>query len=224
MRFFILVFSLIFFSLPNNSVAQNGSKMYGDWLMYFGQVRLNETWSVHNELQWRNHEMLPNLEQLLIRGGVNYHFNQKFFVTAGYGYISTHPFDKELIRTISNEHRIWQQAMYRNRLGRFFMEHRLRYEQRWINSQFAQRGRYRLMLTVPLNKPEIEPGTFVVAVYNELFANIQKNNIFDRNRLYGAIGYQFSPILQIQVGSLYQTIPDYSKHYFQFALFLNPNL
>lgn len=223
MRLFVIAIIFFLSHLHLNVLAGEGNEKYGNWMMYFGQIRLNKHWSIHNEVQWRNHEILPNLEQMLLRGGVNYHFSRRFIVTAGYGYISTHPFDKELTRTLSNEHRIWQQALYQNRWGRLSMEHRARYEQRWVNRRFMQRGRYRLMLTVPLNKPMVEAGSVVVAVYNELFMNVQQNNIFDRNRLYKAIGYQFSPTLNIQVGSLYQSLPDSGKHYFQLALFFNPN-
>lgn len=204
--------------------AQDGRNITGNWMMYFGQLQVADKWSIHNEVQWRNHEVLPNLEQLLLRGGINYHINKQVMATAGYGYISTHPFDKEVLRTLSNEHRIWQQLLFRNSTWRISFEHRLRYEQRWVNSNFGQRARYRLMATVPVNKPNVEPGAFVVAVYNEFFGNIDPDNVFDRNRIYGAVGYQFTSAVSAQVGFLRQNIPAYGKNYLQFALFFNPKL
>ncbi len=56
----------------------------GNWLMYFGTNRVSDKFSVHTEIQYRNHTVIPNnVEQLLLRTGLNYHFSNKAFVTAG---------------------------------------------------------------------------------------------------------------------------------------------
>ena len=76
------------------------------------------------------------------------------------------------------------------------------------------------MLFVPLNKPKIEEGAVFVGLYDEMFMNTKKV-IFGRNRLYGALGYQFHKTAGLQVGMLHQQINDFGKWYLQFALVFN---
>ena len=59
--------------------------------------------------------------------------------------------------------------------------------------------------------------------FHELFVHFSSTP-FDRNRLYGAIGYQFLPSLNIQLGYLAQTVKVTSKHYLQAAVFYNIDL
>ena len=76
------------------------------------------------------------------------------------------------------------------------------------------------MLFVPLNKPVIEKGTLFLGFYDEIFINI-KESFFDRNRLYGALGYQINKDISIQTGILHQQLSNSGTWYLQFALFFN---
>ncbi len=212
------------------SFAQSPSGTTGGWLMGFNQTRLNDKWSIHTEAQYRSFEIAPNTEQLLLRGGINYHINipkaiGTAFVTAGYAYVTNYAFDKEQLSGVQvSENRIWQQFLMRNNLGRCLFEHRYRIEQRWIqsnnNSRYLDRIRYLLRVTVPLNKKEIEKNTLFLSFYDEVFIHLSPTP-FDRNRLYGAIGYQFLPNANIQVGCLAQTVNITTKQYLQAAVFYN---
>ncbi len=193
----------------------------GNWLMYFGTNKVNDNFSIHTEIQYRNHTTTPNnVEQLLLRTGLNYHFSKKATVTAGYAYIPSYVYESEQISPEVEEHRIWQQFILINKIGRVKFEHRYRIEQRWVNQDYKNRLRYRLMLFVPLNKPIIEKGTFFLGVYDEIFINT-KESFFDRNRLYGALGYQINKDINIQTGMLHQQLSNYGKWYLQFAVFIN---
>jgi hypothetical protein len=79
------------------------------------------------------------------------------------------------------------------------------------------------MLFCPLNKPKIEKGTLFLGVYDELFINAQ-SNFFDRNRLYGALGYQINASTGVQAGMLYQQQSTFGKAYLQFSVTFNPDL
>ena len=85
------------------------------------------------------------------------------------------------------------------------------------------RFRYRLMLFFPLNRPKIETGTMYLGVYDEIFIN-DKRNFFDRNRLYGGLGYQYADNLHFQVGVLRQEVQTISKTFLQFGLIFNTDL
>ena len=218
-----LLCAIFIFSACPPGCSQEVEEKTGAWIMYFGQNRVSNRFSIHSEIQWRNHSISPNLEQLLLRAGLNYHISTDYMLSAGYGYISTHPYDKDNERISATEHRIWEQFIMKNSISRFFFNHRYRYEQRWINGVFRQRLRYRLMLSIPLNKRTIEKGSIILAVYDEIFLSTEKDRVFDRNRLYGAIGYHISRSTSFQAGLLEQSLPDYGKLYLQFALFFNPD-
>lgn len=213
------IFILLLFLQPVFTLAQQGET--GNWLMYFGTNKIAEKFSIHTEVQYRNHTLVPdNVEQLLLRTGLNYHFSNKAFTTFGYAYIPSYVFESEQKKPEVTEHRIWQQFILTNKIGRVKFEHRYRLEQRWVNQNYKNRFRYRLMLFVPLNKKIIEKGSWFVGVYNEIFVN-DKKIFFDRNRLYGALGYQFRKAASVQIGMLNQRVNDFDKWYFQAALIFN---
>ena len=193
----------------------------GNWLMYFGANRVSDKISIHSEIQHRNHTIEPtNIEQLLLRTGLNYHFSSQAFATIGYGYIASHEFESEQSSPETREHRIWQQFISISNLGSLKFEHRIRTEQRWVSGEYRNRLRYRLMVFVPLNKSKIETGTIFLGVYDEIFLNT-KNDVFDRNRLYGSLGYQFHNTANVQAGILHQKANDFGKWYLQLALVHN---
>lgn len=210
--------TLFLLVLTSISIAQEDK--YGNWLMYFGQNRISDKISIHTEAQYRNHTISPtNTEQLLLRTGINYHL-ESAMITAGYGHIGSHVYQSEKKSPEVEEHRIWQQLITTNQIGRIKLEHRYRVEQRWVNKDYKNRLRYRLMAFIPLNNKKIEPGTVFIGLYDEIFLNTQQT-YFDRNRLYGALGYQFKSNIGAQVGMLHQETNGGGKWYLQFALVFN---
>ncbi len=193
------------------------------WYMYFGNHRLTDKWGLHTEYQFRRHGLIANWQQSLLRLGVDYHVEPNVQLTAGYGWIITFPYGAQPVITTLHENRLWQQALLRQNTGRVRMNHRLRFEQRWVEhftslgdgSQrydgrtYSDRFRYRFWLDVSLNKSKFEKGTWFLASYNELFVNYGQNlrlNRFDQNRLYAAVGYQFGLKGNVQLGYMQQLI------------------
>jgi len=207
--------------LPSLVFAQQDE--LGNWLMYFGTNKIADDWSIHSEVQYRNHTVEPvNIEQLLLRTGINYHLAKHATLTFGYGYIASHVFESEQKEPESKEHRIFQQLILTNKISRLKFEHRYRFEQRWVNSNYRSRLRYRLMLFLPLNNPTITPGTFFLGIYDEIFLNTTQI-FFDRNRLYAALGYQISKTTQVQLGYLRQQVNAFGKNHLQAAVVFNPD-
>ena len=212
-RIFLLG-SLIGFSQKDN----------GNWLMYFGSNKISEKFSIHSEFQYRNHTISPtNIEQLLLRTGLNYHFKPNASATFGYAHIGNHVYESVRKSPETEEHRIWQQLLTTNNIGRVKFEHRYRLEERFAETDFKIRFRYRLMLFVPLNRPKIETGTMYLGFYDEIFIN-DKATFFDRNRLYGGLGYQHADNIHFQVGVLRQETQTASKTFLQFGLIFNTDL
>ena len=164
----------------------------------------------------------------MLRVEVNYLINNNYSETIGYAYVPNFAFDKENLKGVQvSENRMWQQFLMKNNLGRVNFDHRYRLEQRWLQGtngdKYLNRIRYLLRATIPLNKKTIEKHTVFLTFYDELFIHFLSTP-FDRNRLYGAIGYQFLPNSNIQLGYLAQTVNTTTKHYLQTAIFYNINL
>jgi len=208
--------------------AQSPTVTVGGWGMFFNQTRFHENWSIHAEAQYRSYEFIPNTEQMLLRTGLNYHINNSALASIGYANVTNFSFDKELSPGIQvMENRLWQQFLLRNNIDRFFFEHRYRFEQRWLqsdnNNSYLNRARVLLRVSIPLNKKTIEKNALFLTFYDEVFIHFSSTP-FDRNRLYGAIGYQFLPNANIQLGYLAQTVNNTTKHYMQAAVFYNVDL
>lgn len=206
--------------------AQEESDL-GSWYMYFGNFRFAESpWAIHGELQYRNHNILGDLEQLLLRTGLQYNLKsgQASFL-AGYASITT-GYAGENTETY-HENRIYQEVALKQKLGRVGILHRYRYEQRWIaNDDFRTRFRYAIFVNVPLNKKDLsEKGAVYAQIYDEIFINGEKQLsyydllYFDRNRIYLGLGFRTSTKLALQIGVMEQTSSFFSKTQLQFSAF-----
>lgn len=207
--------------------AQFDEDQLGAWYMYFFSGKMGEgPWGVQGDAQFRNWDLGGDLEQLLLRGGLTYtpeNTNIKF--TFGYGNITTGAFGDD--NSTVSESRIYQEALFPTIFAdRFFLTHRFRYEQRWVEGQdLRTRYRYNLFMNIPLNQPNLNQGAIYLALYNELFINGERSigsgntvEIFDRNRFYTAIGYSIKDNLRTQLGIMKQTTNNWSKNQLQWSL------
>jgi hypothetical protein len=163
---------------------------------------------------------------LLIRGGLTYSpKNADIKFTLGYGNITSGEFGEA--NETSGENRIYQEALLPHKLSnRFYLTHRFRYEQRWVENQdFRTRYRYNLFLNVPLNQPNLNKNAVYLALYNEIFINGEREigdgrsvELFDRNRFYSALGYALKDNLKLQAGYMTQTTNTVNKGQIQLSL------
>ena len=197
-----IVAVLVLFIVPKTSNAQESD--FGNWLIYIGSKKLNSKWNIHNEIQYRNYDAISDLEQLLLRTGLGYNITEKNNILLGYGYILSENYIGDTDDKVSvNEHRIFQQFTTKQSVGRLKLSHRYRFEQRFVESDFKMRFRYFLSLNYPLGLTEEKDYKFYLSAYNEIFLNT-KSSIFDRNRLYGGIGYKLNKNLRFELGYMNQ--------------------
>ncbi|MBT8219488.1 MAG: DUF2490 domain-containing protein, partial [Bacteroidia bacterium] len=177
----------------------------GNWMIYIGNKKLNQKWNWHNEVQYRNYDAIGDLEQLLLRTGIGLNLSENNNnLLLGYGYINSQNYigdsdDKVKI----DEHRIYQQFITRQNLGKLKVQHRYRFEQRWVEGDFRARFRYFLALNLLLNQADMIDGAIYLSAYNEIFLNT-KDNVFDRNRLYGGLGFKLNKNFRFEVGYMNQ--------------------
>ena len=181
------------------------SSELGNWLIYFGNKKIDNKWNWHNEVQYRNYNAIGDLEQLLLRTGFGYDLTENNNnILLGYGYINSQNYlDGTDDKTGINEHRIYQQFINRQKYGRVAIQNRYRLEQRWVETDFRMRFRYFLSLNILLNNIEMTDRTFYLSAYNEIFLNTERT-VFDRNRLYGGIGYNLNQTFRFEAGYMNQ--------------------
>lgn len=216
--------------LPQFAHSQVDDDQTGAWYMYFWNTTFGESqFGMQGDIQYRNWNIIGDLEQLLLRGGFTFQpKNTSIKFTLGYANITTGDFGDS--KDTRGENRIYQEALLSQKVGeRFYLRHRFRYEQRSVQDQdMRTRWRYAIFMDVPLNQTTTGKGAVYLAFYNELFVNGEREigngqsvQVFDRNRFYGALGYSISDNLKTQLGFMRQKINAFGKNQLQISLHHN---
>ena len=216
-RSFWVALTLVF-ALPN--LVQGQESNLGNWLIYIGNKQLNEKWNLHHEVQYRNYDAIGDLEQLLLRTGLGYTFGEsKKNILLGYGYILSENYNSEMdLKKSVNEHRIFQQFISKQKLGKLKLSHRYRFEQRFVESDFKMRVRYFLGVNVPISSEE--ENKYYFSAYNELFLNT-KSKLYDRNRLYGGFAYHLNKKVRLELGYMNQFFNEGRRDQLNIFTFVN---
>lgn len=213
----VLFLTAFMASAQNTPSVRENTTNTNAWFMYFGNHKFSKSFGLHAEVQVRRNDVIQNWQQLLLRTGLDYYTSQVRY-TIGYAFVETYPYGEYPVAHAFPEHRMWQQALVSNGVGRVKLSHRYRLEQRWLgnsvtgefeNGRYENRFRYMVRANIPLQGKTIEPKKFYLGFYEEVFINFGNEvgyNIFDQNRLYGALGYHLGKIGRIEVGYLYQLI------------------
>ncbi len=198
MKKWIIILAL----LPAFSFSQESN--LGNWFMYLGNKKLNTNWNIHNEVQYRNYNAIGDMEQLLLRTGIGYNLSpNNNNILLGYGFIRSENYISATDKAGNNEHRIFQQFITRQSFSRVSLQHRYRFEQRFLENDFKLRFRYFLSVNIAITKPTIEKNTLYLSAYNEIFVQ-SKENLYDRNRLYAGLGYAINKDFRIELGYMNQ--------------------
>ena len=164
---------------------------------------------------------MKNPQQSLLRCGIDYYAKNNMQLTVGYAWIRTYPYGEQPVAHVNDEQRIWQQVLLKSMFGRCELQHRFRFEQRFLENWqplddgsyqresllFRQRGRYRLMLTIPLSRKEMTDNTLFLSASNELFVGYGRGigkNVLDQNRMSCTLGWRFNNACNVQLGYLNQ--------------------
>jgi len=203
--------------LPIFTFAQDSN--FGNWMIYFGNKQLNSKWNLHHEVQYRNYNAIGDLEQLLLRTGLGYNLTDNTNILMGYGYILSENYIANTDEKFQvNEHRIYQQLITKQKFKNITIQHRYRFEQRFVEDDFKLRFRYFLGVNAPLSKKET--NKWYLSAYNELFINTE-SSVFDRNRLYGGLGYKINNSVRMELGYMNQFFETSSRDQFNIITFVS---
>jgi len=218
LKAYSLLLALILFT--NFTNAQKTDT--GNWFIYFGNQAIDKKWNWHNEVQYRNYNFAGDTQQLLLRTGIGYNLTENNNnILLGYGFINSQNYIPGTDnKAQNNEHRIYQQFITRQNFGRVYLQHRYRIEERFLKDDFQIRFRYFLALNVPINKPKMEDNAFYISAYNEIFINAESPT-FDRDRVYGALGYVINKNFRVEAGFMRQIQEKTGRNQFQIVIYNN---
>ncbi len=210
----------IFALLPISLFAQESD--LGNWWIYLGDKTINSKLNWHHEVQYRNYNFIGDTEQLLLRTGIGYNLSpQNNNLLLGYGFIQSEPYLGDTgLKLRINEHRIYQQFIHKQLLSGVALQHRFRFEQRFIEQDFKTRFRYFLSINMPITKKELNDQTLYISAYNEVFLNTAAN-LFDRNRIYAGIGYKFTKHMRSEIGLMNQSTSKGDRYQINLITFIN---
>ncbi|QDP84189.1 DUF2490 domain-containing protein [Chryseobacterium sp. SNU WT5] len=179
--------------------------------------KINQKYFVYTEGQLRGVADYSYPDYYEMKAGLGYYLSKNHKPLIGIGrYVNykNHSLEKE-------EFRVWLQDVYDLKAGNFKFENRVRAEKSWFYNPSKDehseriRLRYRLNISVPLNSPQVKPGTISASAFNEVFFVATSNPFFARNRLMGGLSYQIDPNFGMTAGYVWQR---------EFALAGNKNL
>ena len=146
---FSIVFSLTTLEFKIVAQKQIDDQLHG-WVVYQGNHHLSPKFDLHTEYQWRRADGFADWQQSLARIGLDYKFSKEVTFSGGYGWIISYPYGTQPIAMQTNENRLWQQVNVKQQLGNVQFQQRFRLEQRFIDTLFRQRVRYRTQIIIPL--------------------------------------------------------------------------
>lgn len=207
----------ILLSFITKGLSQEGDKL-GSWYVYNGFFRFSPKFEVFAESQVRTWEPIENAQTFFIRAFFNYDLHQSFQLGISQEYHNNWSYAEIADDKInSKEYRVTLQSILSHKIARVSIQHRFRYEFRFLDESGKQRTRYRLQLGIPLSADTISKGNWFATVGNEFLINTAPDLSFSQNRLYGMIGYQLSQSSNIQVGYMNIARPNNdSLHRLQF--------
>ncbi|WP_324677634.1 DUF2490 domain-containing protein [Hymenobacter sp. GOD-10R] len=211
----LLIAASVLVLVSNSRVAHaqtpaNPVLPWGTW--FIGTAQLvgspEKKWGAWAEVQARTDGVFKRYFYNELKGGLTYDLDKNSYVLLGGGRYSTSDYRELSDGPLNVEKRLWLQLVQNQFIGRVKLEHRYRVERRWFayrgdSSEVRHRIRYRLNTFIPLNKPTMTGKTVFLSVYDEIFLN-PKGPVFERNRVYGGLGYQFNDHWVVQAGWVHQ--------------------
>lgn len=155
-----------------------------------------------------------------IKGGISYAYNNNYIFLIGGGRYTTFDYTHVLDGPVLTENRIWEQLTFTSNLGRIFLEHRYRAEQRWLNKDYRTSFRYRLNAVIPFNHKQVQRNTLYMSVFDEISLGLKAYS-FERNRMSASLGFQFYSDLAVQAGWIFEDNNSLVSHNEKHNLLIN---
>ena len=169
----------------------------GLWSAVNVNVPITEKFQSRFQFSPRWLDDVTDFNQFVLHALLGYKFNEHFSFYQGYAWSTRY------IPNFKREQRPYQELTISHNLKKLSVEHRFRFEERFIQDieGITLRPRYRLKASYPLDKKE----RWALVLFDELFVNL--NSHFggpqagiDQNRIYAGINHKFSERISGDLG------------------------
>jgi len=203
--------SIIFLSITS-AIAQNTAEdELGSWYILATNSKVSENLSIQAQTQFRFYEFASELQQFKIRTGAKYRIMEGLSVGVGYAYFRNDFSYLSETPPSFDEHRIVEDVYLDHNVGNVKVDHRARFENRFIVRDQSTDTRHWFRYMVKLSYPFLDRWS--ADVYNEVWLNVGDEPTFAQNWLGFGLGYKFSDLIKSRVG--YQRIhldgPDFDR-------------
>jgi hypothetical protein len=207
-KYFLLV---VFLGLGLIANAQSPIKTHNHqdlvWLGYFPKLDISHKWAIDADYQFRRKDWFKEWSQKVFRQALSYKANENLVFSAGFAHLQHHK-----VGLIQREYRPYQQILVLNNFAGIKLDHRYRFEQRFIRRMVADqlaegymfnyRVRYKVTLGIPI-RVDGEETRWGVYVDNEILVNFGEEifiNFFDQNRFSFGVNYKATENIKMQLG------------------------
>jgi hypothetical protein len=152
------------------------------WLRYEYRTKLKDNlrgfFGLRYEEQLASDNLLGDWRRWDLKGGVSYDLTKRLRLEGGIGGYHTWLPDVTDVYEI----RLWQALTVDwpeiKAFARYKLHNRFMIEERFKNttSGMSLRGRYRLSMSIPINRYTVEPGAFYMPLAAEIFANLSSDD------------------------------------------------
>lgn len=194
----------------------------GNWNSVLVKGKFSPKWSLLGEGHIRSSNYDFKYDYFEIKMGIGYAISKNLTGLFGTGFFNTdEPGGFFRTPALQKELRTWLELNLKQNFKRFYFEHRVRLEQRFIGDKYKNRLKYRLGLQVPINKAELVQGSIYLSLSDELFMP-QYGPVVEKNRFYLGAGYKMNKNTALQIGCIndndYKPNIHTAKNYLQIML------
>lgn len=212
-----VVLLLLVCCMSIDSLAQeNRATHYSSWNTINVVYDIDDTWSTNVEFNFRRTNFLKDWQQFVLRPFVHYKLEEGLDIALGYSYIENYQYAPFSTPIDAMENNIFQQLSINHKFSKFSFDHRLRFEERFIDNivqmedgvfvkmgtKHKNRFRYKFQIAVPLKKIGAH-GSLSVVVYDEAhldFGNGLRPEKLDQNWMFLGVSLRASKKIKIRTG------------------------
>jgi hypothetical protein len=192
------------------------------WSLLLNRFYLSDKFTFTNEIHERSGAFLKDQGTFIVRPSIDYALNKDIELSIGYSFVHSTPYEPYTQAISRNEHNIWEQAMLKSKVGNVTVQHRFRFEHRFVQTikkenltedyyldgyTYSNRFRYRLIVMFDILKLNDKKHSIFFHGFDELWINQADNMMptsYARNWIYTGLGYKFNRDFNIQLGHMRQ--------------------
>jgi hypothetical protein len=173
------------------------------WTPVYLTVPLSSSFIGYMEVNPRFGDDISELDQLLLRPAVGYKLTDHLSLWQGYAWVGNYQ------PSFREEHRVFQQLLYRRKFPFVKVLSRSRLEERFIGNTDGAAVRARTILRGDFPLPNAPEWAFVV--YDEIFVNVNSvgngpESGFDQNRFFLGMNREFTKYFNMDLGYQMQAL------------------